>query len=466
MGEDLADGLGWSASGGEALLKAMLDAADVLAGVMELLDDDYRYVIANRNAEAFYGRPGQGLIGATGRSLGLSEAQIAVGVELLRDCVKTGEVRRLEYPFEAPGTPRGWYLGTFSALPGLPPRVSFVVIDITARRKAQTDAETQTARLTLALEAADLGIWEYDVVKDRVSWDPRMRRLFGVAPDMDINFATYTERVHPKDRPKMLAAYQGALAGQNEGRYTVDHRVVCADGAQRWVRGAAQVQFDGAGRALRILGTGQDITEQVAAAERQDLLLAELNHRVKNNLAAVQAIASQTLRANRDDPRAFRDAFQGRLLSLAQGHDLLTRNAWERAELAEVLDAALSPFNPAVVRREGPPGPICLKPDLAVNLVMVLHELATNAAKYGALSREGGEVRISWALADGALVLDWRESGGPPVTPPIRTGFGARLTASALKAFGGAAEIRYEPQGLVCRLQAPLARALVAPPPL
>jgi PAS domain-containing protein len=201
MSEELAGGLDWSASGGEDLLKAMLDAADVLAGVIEILDDDYRYLIANRNAEAFYGRPGRGLAGFSARELGLSDGQIAAGLELLRDCVASGAVRRLEYPFKAPGQAPGWYLGTFSALPGLPSRVSFVVIDITARKKAQTDAETQTARLTLAVDAANLGIWEFEVAKDQIIWDARMRKLFGVAPDLQIDFATYARQVHPTRAP-------------------------------------------------------------------------------------------------------------------------------------------------------------------------------------------------------------------------------------------------------------------------
>jgi len=465
MGDNFHDPPDWSASGGEALLKAMLDAADIVAGVVELLENDYRYLVANRNAESLFGLPEGGLAGLTGHDVGLSPRQIAVRLAMLRECVETRKTRTFEYRFTHPGGDDGWYLGTFSALPGEPARVSFVVIDVTTRKQAQIAAESQTERLALALEATGLGIWEYDVIADRVTWDVRMRRLFGVADDQDINFATYIGCIHPDDLPMLQATYEGALAGQGQGRYVVEHRVVHPDGAVRWIRASARVLSDAAGRPARVLGTAHDITDQVTSAERQALLLAELNHRVKNNLAAVQAIASQTLRANHEDPRAFRDAFQGRLFSLARGHDLLTRNAWEAADLADVLDAALSPFNPAVVRLEGPPGKIGLKPDLAVNLVMVLHELATNAAKYGALSREGGQVHVTWAVEAGALVLHWRESGGPPVTPPTRTGFGARLTSAAMKAFGGSAETRFDPAGVTCRLEAPLTQVVVAPKP-
>lgn len=444
--------------GGEALLKAMFDAADVIAGVFELLEDDYRYVTANRNAAAFYGRPAGGLEGMCGRDLGLSDEQIKTRLASLRGCWESGEARTEEYPFRL-GDRSGWFFGTFSPIRGERPWVSFVVIDVTERRLARMDAERQSARLGLALEATGLGLWEYDIVADRVDWDPRMRALFGVSAEAPIDFATYAAAVHPDDLPQVEAAYRAALAGENGGAYVVEHRTA-ADGARgsaRWIHGAARVVFDKAGGPRRVIGTAQDVSAQREARAQQDLLLAELNHRVKNNLAAVQAIASHTLRGAADDPAAFQRAFESRIMSLARGHDLLTRNAWRTAALGEVFDAALAPFATQAIRVNGC-GEASVKPDLAVNLVMVLNELATNAAKYGALSCAEGEVLLEWSAADGRLQVEWRERGGPPVAPPRREGFGSRLARSALTPFGGVVDLSFTAEGAVCRMSAPLAQ--------
>ncbi|UTP38337.1 PAS domain S-box protein [Phenylobacterium sp. LH3H17] len=450
----------WSGSdiGSAALLKAMFDAADVIAGVFELLDDDYRYVTANSNAAAFYGKSEGGLDGLTGRDLGVTRAQIDARLTTLRACWAAQETQTSEYPFSLEGGRRGWFLGTFSPMPGERPRVAFVVLDVTARHQAQRDADRQKARLTLALDATGLGLWEYDLATDQVDWDARMRTLFGVGPEAAIDFATYAAAVHPDDFPLVESAYGDALAGKDSGAYVVEHRTTAAGarGSAAWVRGAAQVVFAGDGRPRRVIGTAQDITAQVVARERQDLLLAELNHRVKNNLATVQAIAAHAFRSAGHDPGAFRRAFEERLQSLARGHDLLTRNVWETAELTEIFAAALAPFDQACVRLHGEAGFVRLKPDLAVSLVMVLHELATNAAKYGALSAPGGDVAIDWSMEPQGLRIVWRESGGPPVSPPQREGFGSRLIRAALGSFGGSAMLAFPPEGLICEMTAPL----------
>ena len=228
-----------------------------------------------------------------------------------------------------------------------------------------------------------------------------------------------------------------------------------ADGSAVWIRGAAQVMRDAAGQPTHVIGTAQDISAQVAARERQELLLAELNHRVKNNLAAVQAIAAQTMRGAPDNPAVFRAAFDSRIQSMARGHDLLTRNAWEAADLREVIEAALSPFANELFDITGSEAPAPLNPEMAVNLVMVLNELATNAAKYGALVG-AGRVSIVWTVTNNLMALEWCEHGGPPVMPPTRSGFGTRLTLAALQAYGGTVELTFPPEGVRCRMQAPL----------
>lgn len=451
----------WSGDGPEsaALLNAIFDAADIVAGIFEVLDDDYRYVVANRNTTAFYERPPGSLNGVTGREMGLDAAQIETRLATLRECLSTGETQTAEYPFRVEGGRSGWFFGTFSPIPGDRPWVSFVVLDVTERRNAQVQLLKQSARLGLALDATGLGLWEYDLTTDTVDWDGRMRTLFGVPQDKPIDFATYAAAVHPEDFPAVEAAYRDALGGANGGGYVVEHRTTSAGaaGSARWIRGAARVVFDKAtGKPRRVIGTAQDISEQVEARKAQDLLLAELNHRVKNNLATVQAIARHTLKAAEDDPVAFQRAFESRIMSLARGHDLLTRNAWRTAALGEVFDVALAPFSAQAIRMVGGRADARVTPDLAVNLVMVLNELATNAGKYGALSAPGGEVAVDWVVEEGVLLANWRERGGPQVTAPSQTGFGGRLIRTALSAFGGAAVLDFPPEGAACRISVPL----------
>ncbi|HEY8616023.1 sensor histidine kinase [Phenylobacterium sp.] len=443
----------WTDAGAAALLKAVFEAADVMAGVFELLDDDYRYVIANRNAAAFYGLPPEGLNGRCGRELGLSEAQIAQRMSTLRRCWKSGETLTREYEFTGPDGRRGWFLGTFSPLAGRTPRVSFVLIDVTARRAAQEEAERQGARLQLALSAAGLGLWEYDIRADAVTWDARTRELFGVEPDAAIDFASYMARLRPDEAPMMRAAYQAALRGENGGRYSVEHRTRARDGSERWVRSWAQVLFGADGQATHVLGTIQDISEEVAARERQALMVAELNHRVKNNLATVQSMAAQTARGARD-LASFKADFEGRLVALARTHDVLTQNAWTGAELSVLAARELEAFR-GRVGVEG--GAVQLTAGQAQAIGLILHELATNAAKYGALSRPAGRVEVSWGVAGGVLRLTWREAGGPAVSAPARTGFGTRLMQKLARGdLRGAARAEWAADGLRFELEAPL----------
>jgi two-component sensor histidine kinase len=185
----------------------------------------------------------------------------------------------------------------------------------------------------------------------------------------------------------------------------------------------------------------------------QDLLVEELNHRVKNTLAILQSIAAQTFRSA---SRPERDKFEGRLRALAEAHNLLSTEKWQGSELQDVVGRVLQPYllsNPERVRMFGPKVP--LAPRLAVVLSMILHEIATNAAKYGALSNETGTVSLDWEILeeDGKrkLHLIWTEAGGPPVSAPVQRGFGSRLIErSARDQLGGEATVDFLPRGVVC----------------
>ena len=194
----------------------------------------------------------------------------------------------------------------------------------------------------------------------------------------------------------------------------------------------------------------------------QRLLINELNHRVKNSLAIVQGIAHQTFRG-RDVPADARRAFEGRLAALSAAHNLLTAQSWESAAIGDVIDNAVAPYRgePDRFRIGGPD--LRLSPKTAVNLSLAVHELGTNAAKYGALSNGAGRVEIEWRVDDGKLRLDWRESGGPPVAVPSQRGFGTRMLERGLAAeLGGTLAIHFRPEGVVCTLEAPLAALIQA----
>lgn len=212
--------------------------------------------------------------------------------------------------------------------------------------------------------------------------------------------------------------------------------------------------FDAEGVVAGVFVQGADRTEERLAADRQRLLLDELNHRVKNTLATVQSIAAQTLRAS-PEPAQFREAFENRLLALSTAHDLLTASSWTGADLSEVLESEFKPYGPGRASLEGPR--VRLSSAEALSTALVVHELATNAAKYGALSTQEGRVSVSWSceeLAEGErrLVLVWRERGGPVTVVPTRRGFGSRLIErTATHDLRGTVELAFEAEGLTAR---------------
>jgi two-component sensor histidine kinase len=188
------------------------------------------------------------------------------------------------------------------------------------------------------------------------------------------------------------------------------------------------------------------------------LLLHELNHRVKNTLTVVQGLAHQTFKGG-EIPAHLLRSFEGRLNALAAAHNLLMKQTWEATPLRSAAQAALKPFQAAEpgLSIDGPD--ILLTPSATVTLTLALHELATNAAKYGALSTDGGTVDLHWTMTDDVLTLVWREQGGPRVTTPAKVGFGTRLLERAVaRDLGGTVAINFEAEGVVCTISAPLKR--------
>jgi PAS domain S-box-containing protein len=349
---------------------------------------------------------------------------------------------------------------------GAPERVIGVFRDETEREQAAEALRESEARLQLALDASGMvGIFDWRVPEDRLIADARFARLFGVDPDRAAAGAPLTEfarAIHPNDWPRVEAALHRAM--QMGEHYETEYRVRQPDGGERWVAARGRVFLDAAGAPLRFSGTVVDITERRRAEERQNLLSREVDHRSKNALAVVQAALRLT---QAPDLPSYMRVIEGRVGALARAQTLLAEDRWAGADLRTLLHGELAGFlgtgggsgQQAVV--EGPK--VALPPGAAQPFAMAVHELATNAVKYGALSAPGGRVAVTWTLEGGPagkLHLRWAERGGPPVeAAPARHGFGTRVLDGTVRGqLGGTIVLSWNASGLVCDIEVPLGR--------
>lgn len=359
-----------------------------------------------------------------------------------------------------------------------------ILRDSTEQRRAQEALRENEQRYRLIVESAvDYAIFTTDLEGRITSWNRGAREVLGWDETEALgrpNAILYTPEDHAAGVPE--AEMAEALA---EGRAEHDRWHLRADGSRIWGTEVVTPLRDGGGEARGFLKILRDRTAQKREEEQRRLLLAELNHRVKNTLAVVQSLIAQTA-PGAADAAVLRGALEARLDALACAHDLLTREAWRGAGLAQLVRATLAPYaeagaaDPARLLVRGPE--VHLKPNAALALHMALHELAANAAKHGALSVPGGRVEVAWSLdrpapgvgpgASGAdpaaapgggvvLGLLWRERGGPPVAPPSARGFGSRLIEDTLPyQLGGNVRLTFEEQGLECRFVLPLSDEL------
>ncbi|MFC3079988.1 sensor histidine kinase [Phenylobacterium terrae] len=308
--------------------------------------------------------------------------------------------------------------------------------------------------------ALDYAICTIDLDGRITSWSPGAERIFGYTPEEAAGMDVATLFTHPDaaagaHRQEM----EKALA---DGRAEDSRWHIRKNGERFWGNGVA-MRLE-AGDLTGVVKILRDETGSRLAEEQRVLLLHELNHRIRNTLVTVQSIAEQTLRASGLDP-AVRDDFTQRLIALSKAHDVLVEESWAGADLQAIVDQALAahvrPDRPALTV-DGPP--VRLSPQQAVAMSLVLHELATNAVKHGALSAPEGRVTLTWNFAldsEGGrhLTVLWEESGGPPVSRPTRQGFGSRLIARSFAAeSGGRAEVDFRPEGVRCILQVPLSQ--------
>jgi len=320
------------------------------------------------------------------------------------------------------------------------------------------------ARLRLALDAAESGTWSWDARSGQRKLDQRALDIVGVEPQTPISDAMVLSRIHPDDRALVKAAVRRAIGPNGNGLFKAEFRVQTPRHGQRWILSQARADYDEQGLQA-LVGVVRDITERRRASEQIRELMREVNHRSKNMLAVVQAIARLT--AKTGDPKSFLAGFSERLNSLAASQDLLVQNDWQGVELAELVTAQLAHFKDMIGSRVLIDGPsVRLQPAAAQGIGMAIYELATNAGKYGALSNSEGSIRIFWELVGldaPTFSISWLEQCGARIEAPSHNGFGQTVTGKMVEAaVHGTAETEFSQTGLSWKLTAPATSTLEA----
>jgi len=374
-----------------------------------------------------------------------------------------------------PITVRGHRLGTLCVL-GTAPResvdpdlvaqlrdlaetaASLFALKDEARVRARTAAALikEEWRHALTLEAGKVGSWVWEVATGEVVCNDTFRRIHGLPDTGPVTMAQVLDSIHATDRAVVEAALDASF--RDGADYKAEARI--GDG-NHWMTMRGRVyQRDAEGKPMVMMGASLDITENKQTAEHTRLLLRELNHRVKNTLAMIQSVARQTIRQN-PDPREFIDAFSGRLRTISDAHLLLANRDWSGVQLYEVLSSQLGPdFLTSPDRAVVSGQDIMLPPDHALGLGLILHELTTNAHRYGAWSDDDGVVGIDWEVRNTprrGLALSWRETGGPTVREPEDLGLGVRLIERSLaKVLDSEVKLRFDPDGVKADVWMPL----------
>jgi PAS domain S-box-containing protein len=329
------------------------------------------------------------------------------------------------------------------------------------RRRSERAVKQVADRLQVALDGAALGAFSADLATGQLACDRRAAQFHGHSV-LPTTIKESRRFVHAED----LSRIDGALAEarRTHSNWKAEYRVVPPPGhphagETRWIAVEGSIERDVHGAPMQLLGVTRDITLSKRAQEHQRVLHAELNHRVKNVLAIVSAIAARTMDAS-SSMQHFVTSLDGRIRSMARTHDLLSATQWQGISVLELVRRELAPYatsgNTEITGTD-----VVLKVEAGQALAMVLHELVTNAAKYGALSTQNGRVSIRWhqwfnGQASANLVVDWREVGGPPVVAPPNSGFGMSTIRDLVPyEFGGGVDLTFAPTGVQCRLELP-----------
>jgi PAS domain S-box-containing protein len=326
-----------------------------------------------------------------------------------------------------------------------------MLVDVSDRHRAETESE----RLAAIVSSSDDAIISKTLDGRVTTWNAGATRIFGYEAEEMIGQPI--TRIIPQDR---LEEEKDILARLSAGE-RIEHyetRRVTKDGREIDISLTVSPLRDWTGKVVGASKVARDITERRRAEEVQELLVNELNHRIKNTLATVQALASQTFRRT-NNPAEFVKSFNGRIDSLSRAHRLLTASSFQSADVAQLIrdQSMVGSGDESRISLSGPS--VMLDAQAALHLALVLHELGTNARKYGSLSISTGKVSIAWEMRTNGkreLIVTWRETGGPAVKAPSAQGFGTTLIHQSLRAHGGEATIRYAEDGVTCTLRFPL----------
>ena len=330
-----------------------------------------------------------------------------------------------------------------------------------AAEQALSASALHSANLSrgMALQAARLGRWDHHPVTGERYFDERAREILGIAPGESIALDAMFSRTHAGDRERLTAALDRAMIADRTGPFDIEIRVVQPDGAMRWAGLMGRTLFEN-GECVRFLGVIQDVTERKIGEEQRRLVVNELNHRVKNSLAMAQAVVDASLRGATSLEQG-RTVANSRIRALSNAHDILTAEVWSSAQVFDIVLATVDNLSLDPARVEIGGEGVRLGPRAALQLSLALHELATNACKYGSLSNDLGRVHIRWSVdrADPPRFrFSWQERGGPLVVEPAVRGFGSRLIERATSvAFAGDVAFRFDPEGVLWTIDAPLA---------
>ena len=313
------------------------------------------------------------------------------------------------------------------------------------------------ARLQEALTAGGVMAFEWNTRTNASNRSDNAAQILGLDPDKPFSAAEFLERVHPDDRPDFKARIRDV--SPDKPSYKKTFRFRCPDGRDIWLEESSIAEFDATGQFLRLKGLTLDITERKQSEERQGLLIAELDHRVKNLLARVAVISSYT-RQGSNSMDQFVQVLDRRIQSMAAAHSLLSQSRWSGVNIADLVHSQLAPYATTANTTIGGPD-VTLTPTVTQAVAMALHELVTNAVKYGALSSPSGHVAVNWHQPvdgeSGRVKIEWRESGGPPVVKPAKTGYGTSLISEMIPhELGGAVDLAFLTEGVCCQIDVPL----------
>ena len=411
------------------------------------VDHQWTLLYVNASAERFWRRRREDLVGQS--MLTVFPAFHGSGAfEAHRRAVTEGCFVRAEVISTATGSPVE--LNIYPDAAG----ISVYFHDISRTRDLEQRLRDRDEILSLAELSAGIGVWDADLTTQTLRGTPHFFALHGLPPsDEAVSFEVTRSLRHPEDRARVVNGFNDAIA-RGADNFEAEYRIVRPDGRTRWIFGRGRVFRDASGAPVRYTGVDIDVTERKRQEDQLRLITHELRHRANNLLAVIQAMARQTLRAS-VDLDDFESRFEGRVRALADSNELLVHQDWRGVPLDGLVRSQLHPFDEKDASRFEISGPnVDLVPKAVQTLGLALHELATNASKYGALSTPSGRVSVTWGLraeqGEPRLNLKWRETGGPPVEPPERSGFGRFVTEKMVaQNLGANVAIEFATEGVV-----------------